>query len=984
MPDYLHPGVYIEEQPAQQTIEGVSTSTAGMVGATEMGPVEGLPKLVTSFAEFQRIYGGFLPEQPWGNTRFLAYAVQGFFQNGGQRVYIKRVINEATASSANRILSNGYVDGGNSYLLTKLAEDLSTDEDTAVLISSRGIERNSQIILVQEGVPDRLQTVDRVDGNKVTLSGDTRSTKYRKSDLVMIPVADLEIGNTLRLETRDPGSWGNQIRVKVTPSSQTSTALLGLDLSTSLRPQGIVLTLDSIAADKTTVTLGAGETANLREGDWLRFSNGTDATPQERKIIPGGIDGAQNQVTLNAPLETMAPAINQVEVLVALRVNATTKLRPLFALTLDSIATDNTTVTLGAGDTANLREGDRLRFSNGTDAQERIIAVGGIAGNQVTLNSPLQPMAPAINQVEMLVALRVNAETTSVTVNIEATQGFQRNDRVIIDDSDGAVSGVISADPPASNDSLTLTLDNPFPVDRQLDVGTVLRLSRGTRTVNIEATPGFQRDDRVVIEDDAGSTSAVVSADPPASNDRLTLTLENPRDIPSGASLRLRNAGRGNNTVRVAGARNLYVGGAVEIENGDDERIYATVTAINSEQVQLDEDVPASYLEGDLLRTCEFDLNVQWVKKDPVTLRETIVREENHQYLSLADSAMSNAVTRINKDSKLIKATNLNNTNSPPFNFPTTIDHSDFTSYLYLQNGSDGSAPQPVHYRGTDGGPGKRTGIVALEDIDDISMIAAPGMTDSVVQGALIEQCTILKDRFAVLDSPPGSDKEAIKQHRGQYDSLYAALYYPWVKVFDPLQPGNTEGLLNPPSGHVMGIYARVDTERGVYKAPANEVLRGITDVEFKLSDREQDDLNPKNINVIRDFRNNNRGIRVWGSRCLTSDNAWKYVPVRRLFIFLEKSLDEGLQWVVFEPNGEALWARVRRTITGFLRTLWLSGALAGVTEEEAFFVKCDRTTMTQDDIDNGRLIILVGAAPLKPAEFVIVRVSQKTLEASS
>jgi phage tail sheath protein FI len=982
MPDYLHPGVYIEEQPAQQTIEGVSTSTAGMVGATEMGPVEGLPKLVTSFAEFQRIYGGFLPEQSWGNTRFLAYAVQGFFQNGGQRVYIKRVVNEA--SPASLILSNGYSEGGISYLLTKLAEDLSTDEAEAVLVSSRGIERGSQIILVQEGVPNLPQTVDAVDGNKVTLSGDTRSTKYRKSDLVMIPVADLDVGNTLQLETRDPGIWGNQIRVAVTPSSQTSTTLLGLGLSTSLTPQGIALTLDSIAADNTTVTLGAGETANLREGDRLRFSNGTDAAPQERTIIPGGIAG--NQVTLNAPLEIMAPAINQVEVLVALRINATTGLRPLFPLTLDSIAADNTTVTLGAGETANLREGDRLRFSNGTDAapQERTIIPGGIAGNQVTLNAPLEIMAPAINQVEVLVALRVNAETTSVTVNIEATSGFQRNDRITIEASDGAISGVISADPPASNDSLALTLDDPFLINRQLRVGTVLHLSQGTRTINIEPTPGFQRNDRVVIEDDAGTTSAFISTDPPASNDSLTLTLNNPRDIPSGATLRLRNAGRGNNLIRVAGARNLYVGGAVEIENADDERIYATVTAINGEQVQLDEDVPSSYLEGDLLRTCEFDLNVQWVKKDPVTLRENIVREENHRYLSLADGAMSHAVTRINKDSKLLKTNLLNNTNSPPFNFPNTIVRSDFNSYQYLQNGSDGLPPQPVHYRGTDNGPGKRTGIVALEDIDDISMIAAPGITDSVVQGALIEQCTILKDRFAVLDAPPGSDKEAIKQHRGQYDTFYAALYYPWVEVFDPLQPGNTQGLLSPPSGHVMGIYARVDTERGVYKAPANEVIAGITDIEFKLSDREQDDLNPQNINVIRDFRNNNRGIRVWGSRCLTSDNAWKYVPVRRLFIFLEESLDEGLQWVVFEPNGEALWARVRRTISGFLRTLWLSGALAGISDEEAFFVKCDRTTMTQDDIDNGRLIILVGAAPLKPAEFVIVRVSQKTLEASS
>lgn len=187
-----------------------------------------------------------------------------------------------------------------------------------------------------------------------------------------------------------------------------------------------------------------------------------------------------------------------------------------------------------------------------------------------------------------------------------------------------------------------------------------------------------------------------------------------------------------------------------------------------------------------------------------------------------------------------------------------------------------------------------------------------------------------------------------------------------------------------PPSGFMIGIYARVDTERGVHKAPANEVVRGITGLEVKLSDGDQDRLNPLNINAIRDFTGNGRGYRVWGTRVITSDNAWKYIPVRRLFIFLEESMDEGLQWAVFEPNGEDLWARVRQTLSGFLRTIWLSGALAGVTETEAFFVRCDRTTMTEDDIANGRLIVLVGVAPLRPAEFVIIRIGQKTLEAAT
>ena len=180
-----------------------------------------------------------------------------------------------------------------------------------------------------------------------------------------------------------------------------------------------------------------------------------------------------------------------------------------------------------------------------------------------------------------------------------------------------------------------------------------------------------------------------------------------------------------------------------------------------------------------------------------------------------------------------------------------------------------------------------------------------------------------------------------------------------------------------PPAGHVLGVYARTDIDRGVHKAPANEVVRGIVGLRRTVNKEQQDILNPYpvNINVIRDFRENNRGIRVYGGRVITSDSDWKYVNVRRLLIFIEASIERGLQWVVFEPNAEPLWARVRRVISNFLTVVWRNGALEGIKPEEAFFVKCDRTTMTQTDIDNGQLIVLVGVAPVKPAEFVIVRI---------
>ncbi len=280
---------------------------------------------------------------------------------------------------------------------------------------------------------------------------------------------------------------------------------------------------------------------------------------------------------------------------------------------------------------------------------------------------------------------------------------------------------------------------------------------------------------------------------------------------------------------------------------------------------------------------------------------------------------------------------------------------------------------------GVDGGSGNRTGIQALEDIDEISICLAPGIWSSVVHSALIEHCELLKDRFAILDPQDGLSIEGIRDFREVIDTKYAALYYPWIEVRDPSVKRNVQVA---PSGHMAGIYARVDVERGVHKAPANEVISGITKIADDVTKREQDLLNPKGINALRFFPG--RGNRVWGARTLSSDSSWKYINVRRLFIFVEESIDEGTQFVVFEPNDEPLWARVRQTITNFLTTVWHGGALQGTKPDEAFFVKCDRTTMTQEDIDNGRLICVIGIAPVKPAEFVIFRIQQKTQESQA
>ncbi len=299
---------------------------------------------------------------------------------------------------------------------------------------------------------------------------------------------------------------------------------------------------------------------------------------------------------------------------------------------------------------------------------------------------------------------------------------------------------------------------------------------------------------------------------------------------------------------------------------------------------------------------------------------------------------------------------------------------------LILGGGSNGSvlSVTPDAYLGKDDGPGKRTGLQAFQENSNVSILAIPGVTVPEVQSALIGFCEGKKSCFAILDIPMDLKKtNDVATFRDMYDSTYAAMYHPWLQMYDA---GAKRPAFFPPSGAMAGIYARSDNERGVHKAPANEVVRGCTGLSCSYNTGEQDILNPIGVNLIRAFPG--RGIRVWGARTISSNGLWKYLNVRRLFIYVEESIKANTNWVVFEPNSETLWSRVTRTIEAFLATCWRDGALAGTSPDQAFFVECGPTTMTQDDIDNGRLICQIGIAPVKPAEFVIFRITQKTANA--
>jgi uncharacterized protein len=298
----------------------------------------------------------------------------------------------------------------------------------------------------------------------------------------------------------------------------------------------------------------------------------------------------------------------------------------------------------------------------------------------------------------------------------------------------------------------------------------------------------------------------------------------------------------------------------------------------------------------------------------------------------------------------------------------------------------------PAEYADFQGDVTVRSGVEGLAQFEDITMLVVPDLMTTMpgqtldlqmvkaVQTLMIAHCEQLGDRIAILDAPPNMNPQEIRKWRmdtAGFDSSYAALYYPWIQITDP---ATNRPIYIPPSGHMAGVWARNDNTRGVHKAPANEVIRGVTNIAYNVTRGEQDTLNPVGVNCIRAFPG--MGYRVWGARTLSSDAAWRYINVRRLFNYIEKSLQLGTMWTVFEPNDDRLWARIRRDVNSFLTTLYSQGALFGASPSQAFYVKVDAELNTQAVRDQGQLIIEIGVAPVKPAEFVIFRISQWSAEA--
>jgi len=646
-------------------------------------------------------------------------------------------------------------------------------------------------------------------------------------------------------------------------------------------------------------------------------------------------------LTLYAPLANSYPAGTKITKLV---LGPTDPTHPAVYKVQEKLEAENTEIILD--DVSGLATGNVVLLDKNENAEICILSAVNNIQKSITVAPALKLKHDQDAEIQKLSIHATNPVTTTTLMALKA------GDLVIpIDKGD--------TDFNANN---ALKIDNNYFLIRAAAVDNLLiseeklkyqhkqnaEIKQLVKAIDISASSEGKWGNRIKIMVSNSSLSETRLIEPASDKDTLTL-----------------------NTVN-----GMEKGTLLRIKPQDGAPIYRTVTEViktdSSKKVVLD-----SIINGDLavntgISTVEFDLKIR-----------SSGSEEIFKHLSM-NSDHSRYIEKVitEESSRLIKIEDVSSTQDPANKIPMPTQ--DTEPGWLLAGGTDGIPEDQGKIDETFAGkddliPENRKGLYALKNKEDISIVAVPGIATQTIQDKIITQCEELKDRFAVLDPLKDADLDEVQVQRNLFDSKYAALYYPWIQVYDPV---SKKQINVPPSGYVCGIYARSDTERGVHKAPANEKLNGVLDLEKTvggdariITRGQQEILNPKGVNCIIPFPG--RGIRVWGSRTISSDSLWKYINVRRLFIYIEKSIEYGTQWVVFEPNNEKLWARVNATITQFLTGVWRDGALMGIKPEEAFFVKCDRTTMTQDDIDNGRLICVIGIAPVKPAEFVIFRIAQ-------
>lgn len=1062
MPEYLAPGVYVEEiDTGSKPIEGVSTSTAGMIGVTERGPVD-VPILVTSYGEYVHWFGERLNPTDFGTHRFLPHAVDGFFTNGGKRVFITRILELGAASrattplflhqegvpagtlltrsasgatsvlfvwdaAAGAIVANDWVRvGSGSEAEYRQATAAPAPATTSAILNlplqrSHAIAANNvehYAALPGVAVTRTLAGDHAAGGTALTLTGGPGVVADR---LMQILRPGPSVTNEEFLYIRNAvdlggGNWRVELDGALQLAHTNGEEVRILNALPAPLPADLTqLTREAVGGDATLIVAANGA---FTVGQFVRVVEGLRG--EFRRI------GAVHAASFGVPTTSPVPAGTYVEhVQRADTGGVTTK-------TLD-MPVDAGAMVLSVNDRQGLVVGQVLRVGavNDPDVEYVVIrelpnraGVGPDPGRIVLETSLVRLHGGALPASRQIVAAQ------TITPQAEAATALH-------DLGESSASGLMTAPllPGAltANDLVRIFRVGTSPVYQRL-------AAHGARVVQqLDFTaPLLQPHSAPQPIVERQRLLTVFALDPGIWGNRLRIAAQRETSPLVRTRIRTDVSGIQDPThIRLDSPAGVEVGTILSLADpqGAPTATPFKVEALDRQNgylLTLNTPLPAVAALGAAIISIEFSLTVSLLRQpdlaqpsrnnqilDAETFRNLSLDGRHSRYLHrvigttwtvgspndddgrplrLADrrSEGESAYIRVRDIAQDLvepaRTTALRGMRLGPEFLIDVVDGRQLAARRILTNGDDQiGALTPAHYLGQDDpNPENRTGLHSLRNIEEISIVACPGQTAPQIQNALINHCELMRYRFAVLDAhqPPRDSMADVQNQRQQFDTKYAALYHPWLLIPDPF-PTNLVRVADypiPPSGHMVGVYARIDIERGVHKAPANEVVRGIIGLQRLLNKEQHDILNPYpvNINVIRDFRSNNRGIRVYGGRVITSDSDWKYVNVRRLLIFIEASVDRGLQWVVFEPNAEPLWARVRRSITNFLTLVWRNGALEGTKPEEAFFVKCDRTTMTQTDIDSGRLIAVVGVAPVKPAEFVIVRIGLWTAQAEN
>jgi phage tail sheath protein FI len=986
MPERLHPGVYVEEvKPAVRAIEGVSTSTAAFIGVADRGPVN-QATLITSFGEYQRRFGGHRSDS------FLTYSVQSFFDNGGKKCYVVRVVNTDPAASNKPATANVVLrDRERVNFGGSIAEDLLAD----ILPTAMA----EPVLTVQTSSPGKwgnLLDIEIQDGTRDPLNEFKMLVKLQDQVVETWDNLSLFSGDETYAENVLGGDQSQYIQVKRIPTATTDTpgALVSGPLDSPA--QDLTGVADTPVIAITLTASGSTATVNkitlAKAGKNTGIAVAAEVQTKVRAAVPVGASAELARAFTNFEC-TFAPAIGPAG-------------SARYVLVSGSDASPSSlaipAATTGAGETD-----ARARLK--LDAPGGVVVIAGKSLQRGTSRSGNEPTVATNGNRNLSFNLNRDGFQT-----VQLDSGLSDGD-AIAGNIQAKIRGMQTQRKDPANQNAYANFAATYEAHYELTFGDVPD-SAGTFTfvASLAAGKDWSTDNRLRLRaanttyGGTGLTAGPLSVGPGLFPDQRTIisgSTSGTRPVTdlsaiSDGQLRLQV------TPPAVAAINLdmSISGAGPSSGGS---IAATIqSAVRAKAI--DPALTGAGLSANTLQAIQAALTgftAQFVAY--YTLVSGDVRTSDAAGTPLGPLSSVEVLPSLSSDAAPALKLGLVNGGMeqngsamlrPALGEYHVGDNTVGGPVYSVTGGADGDAPRDQDYMGD----GVSTSLNALDKITDVNLIAIPGVGSKQVVAKGFAYCAnrSLLDCFFIADlgGPPSTDPlfrtdvpfaTSVTAARDYVRGLptkndFGAIYFPWLVASDPIGKGKNPTRILPPSGYVAGMYARIDSQRGVFKAPAGTEanLGGALDLAAKIGDTEQDFLNPIGVNVIRSFPAS--GIVIWGARTLSSDSAWRYVPVRRTAIFLRVSIYNGIQFAVFEPNDDDLWASLRLTIGAFMLTQFRAGAFQGTKPDDAFFVKCDGTTTTQADIDNGVVNILVGFAPLKPAEFVVLRLSQKAGQTQS